>query len=662
MENGCVVWPTDRPVIPLPYWQFSGYANEPLTPQQWAQLPIVGSASPYAQLLDPSYSPVGTQPDFEVRHAYAPGTRRSSRRGLSTPPLFSPPLNGPLPRIKLPVGTEAPPLSMFLGPVPTNESPNYAAPPVLDSTSRALARDAPPLARRLDWRRVSMPVSYLHCNFFGLTAETAGRHGVQRCNSFAGRPILSRLAGPPTESGSMFTAFHNQLFVRHTPSNGEGEVLRTEDEGASFVVRLRNGRIKKFPRSDCRVIKAVCTPTKGPSERALTAASHQHAMTMMLNQQTGLASALTIGTVPGPQSSMSLAQLGTRSLNASVTSATRAPLPSGSQGESDRKRGSLFELLKFRKNNVPPPIHTKSNTGPQPKVPIHPTMRGAEQVPAIEEVLQLAQGKGAAPNTVPLACAVSEPRIRAVDDQTSVETIRLKKYTIEEGQEEGNFVPVFSPECEELQTEASEQRQRQDCQLLSQDPKQLLLDRHRALEEMERRQQQREEEEVIYAQDAPEATRAPGIAPPTIIKESLVVVPPRDEEDDVSRLVQAPGIVLPCISEPPKMEIRRPSQARADATKSLVYQLSSNSTQTTDDSGIAWYSGLQQQFKDQLLKQYAATGSLQAATAAVTGAGFPLPETVVPFPFSSLGTPQVNRKQAKVLRDEADKIELQPIA
>lgn len=92
--------------------------------------------------------------------------------------------------------------------------------------------------------------------------------------------------------------------------------------------------------------------------------------------------------------------------------------------------------------------------------------------------------------------AVSEPKIRAVEDQTSVETIRLKKYTIEEGHEEGNFVPFFPPECEGLQAEASRQEQTQHPDGLSQDPRQLLLDRHRALEEIERRQQEKEEEEV----------------------------------------------------------------------------------------------------------------------------------------------------------------------
>ncbi|PFH36543.1 hypothetical protein BESB_047350 [Besnoitia besnoiti] len=609
MKDGCVVWPTDRPVIPLPLWQLTSFSHEPLTAEQWAQLPTVGTAGPYSQLLE---APLAALSPAEIRHAYVPGLL-SRLRGMSSTPMPQPVA---LPPLKLPVGCEAPPLSVQIGTV-------QSIPSAAEKSGQST-------------RQIS-----------------GAANQPRRSNSFSSGPVFPSLNNQATggSRGVMYANFSNKHFIQHVPTGAEGEVLRTEDDGASLIVRIKNGRVKKFARSDCRVTKAVCTPTKAPSERQLTAAAHHHALAMLIsraNRAQQEAAALPLGLQKNN------ASLGAKpeQQNATVSNTTQLLPPC-----LGPRSKSLLSLFSFGKTDVAeaPTIAAQSQGK---NLSINPALRGADQIPKIDDLVKIAQEHAinTATNTLCIAGPTSEPSIREIGSHVAVEAVRTKKYVLDDG-EEGSMVPVFSSESQALQArEAEEARRRQQQQAaLPLDPTQILLERHRELEELKRQQLNAQEDEIIYAQDAPDATRAPGIVSPTVIKETLVV-PPKDS-DNTRHLVRAPGIVHPLVEDAPDLEIIRPAASQAPGS-----QMPSNSYAAEETAGgVEWYAGLQQQMRAQLMQHYAQTGDLQAATAALTGAGIPLPASCVPFPFN-MGAPNVQRRQAKVLRDEADQIQFAPIA
>ncbi|EPR59593.1 hypothetical protein TGGT1_212770 [Toxoplasma gondii GT1] len=639
MKDGCVVWPKDRPVIPLPHWQLTNFSQEPLDAQQWVQLPTVGGLSPYAELLEGHMASAVAATD--IRQAHAPGTT-NRYWGSSTP--MPQPVQTTLPRIKLPVGCEAPPLSVQIGTMPFLTPASDQA---SNSTSRQASRQA---------------------------SGTVGRH--LGSTKSVGGPLFPALGGQACQGapGAMYTNFSNKRFIQHKPTGAEGEVLRSEDNGASLIVRLKNGRIKKFDSTQCRVTKAVCTPTRTPSDKQLTAAAHHHALAMMMNRaahaaagRPGVAPALQFG-VANRSSDRGLAAGHSATVeqpNVHASSVNPRKLSIDTLSLIGSASKSLFGLLSIGRKEAPSASATGEN-GSQAtsglRLSINPAMRGADQVPRVEDLVKFAQEQASTStdNTLVVGGPTSHPSIRAVGSRVAVEAVRTKRYSLDDG-EEGNMVPVFSPECQALQSqEAEEARWLQDMQQAApESPDEILMERHRALEKLRQMQMAAQEEEIIYAQDAPEATLAPGIVAPTIIKDSLVVVP--KEHDDVRQLIRAPGIVHPIV-DVPKLEIIHPARNAHPAT---VPQFSTSACTPDDDTGAEWYASLQQQVKNQLLHYYAQTGNLQAATAAVTGSGIHAPEiytsNMLPY-FGDMGASAVQRRQATVLRDEADQIEFVPMA
>eukprot|EP00070_Physeter_catodon_P037268 XP_028344162.1 uncharacterized protein LOC114486101 [Physeter catodon] len=255
-------------------------------------------------------------------------------------------------------------------------------------------------------------------------------------------------------------------------------------------------------------------------------------------------------------------------------------------------------------------------------------------------------------NTVALKNMATIPAIRAVDSQVTVEAIRVKTYTLE-GHEEENLLPVFS-------TDASKQNNRSssiasaaartaatyDERGAPPDAAGLLLQKHSARQVLKKREEQLATDEVIYAQDAPEATRAGGIAPPTIVKESLVIPPKEDEL--LYYPLQAPGIMPPL-----NQYLNETGKSHTAGSRAPAWQggsdVSSASTETPDmqhvngedhrrtgegqertaanvallldAEGPAWFSDLKAQFRNKLLHQYLQTGSMEAAALAVSSGG-----------------------------------------
>nr|CCA30154.1 hypothetical protein, conserved [Neospora caninum Liverpool]CEL71314.1 TPA: hypothetical protein, conserved [Neospora caninum Liverpool] len=639
MKDGCVVWPTDRPVIPLPHWQLTSFSQEPLNAQQWAQLPTVGGLSPYAELLEqPAASTVAA---VDIRRAQA-SSNASRQRGASTPPAAQP-VQTTLPRIKLPVGCEAPPLTVQIGTLPYFTAASEQAP---SSPTGQVSRQ---------------------------NSGNAGR--ALRCNSFSAGPRFPSLGAHRRDGlpGAMYTDFSNKHFIQHKTTGAEGEVLRSEDNGASLVVRLKNGRIKKFDRTQCRVIKAVCTPSKTPSDRQLTAAAHHHALAMMMNRSAhaaagtpGLAHPLQFGSAQSNTNARLPAGLNStgEQSNAPADKANLRKLSMETLPFLGSASKSLLGFLSLGRTEAPnaPAAHSHAALPDKDqRLSINPALRGADQVPRVEDLVKFAQQQASSTtaNTLVVGGPTSHPSIRAVGSHVSVEAVRTKKYVLDDG-EEGNMVPVFSRGYESLQAQEAEEAQWLQ-EAGPQDPAEILRERHRALEELRQRQMEAQEEEIIYAQDAPEATLAPGIVAPTIIKESLVMVP--KEQDDTRQLVRAPGIVHPLVMDVPDLEIIRPA---TNAHQPMVPQILGSSYAPENGMGVEWYASLQQQVKNQLLQHYARTGNLQAATAAVTGSGFPAPQGYVsemsPYFGHNMGAPAVQRRQAKVLREEADQIEFVPMA